>query len=82
MEILVKLKADVLEVYGDSMLVINHISEVYQCNNPISALYLATINKLVKCFKNVKFCHVSRENNCRANELAQVALGTNMDSGS
>jgi ribonuclease HI len=63
-----------LDVYGDSILVINQMTGLWRMNS----LKLKELNEeakeFVKCFEEVRFFHVKRELNKRADELANSAF--------
>lgn len=74
-----ELRADRVEIYGDSMLVINQILDSYQYKNPTLARHLTVICKLIEFFKDIEISHVLRESNHDANELAKIVSGTTID---
>ena len=62
-----------LNVYGDSMLVIKQMRGEYKVNAPnLKDLY--TRAKAISRTMNIKFEHVYRENNVRADELSNLAI--------
>jgi ribonuclease HI len=70
----VKLGIDILNVYGDSLLVINQVNGVYKVKNEkLFELYGAVL-MLKKKFSYITFNHVYRENNKRADQLSNLAL--------
>ncbi|CAL8087069.1 unnamed protein product [Prunus armeniaca] len=78
LEMLVELGIQSVEMLGDSMLVLKQIAGEYKCLNPSLAVYLvAAINLLTK-FREATWEHIPREENCAANEMAQIATGVQM----
>ena len=63
-----------LIVKGDSQLVINQISGKYRVNNSNLKEIFSLIKRKIKFFNNISFNHVYRNNNKRADELANKAL--------
>lgn len=69
-----KINIEYLKVEGDSLLVINQINGKYKIKNEkLKTIYLA-IQPLLNGFKDIKFKHIYRKNNIRADELANNAL--------
>lgn len=64
----------ILDVYGDSLLVIRQITEVYQVKNPNLLTCFKHAKTLVKQFDKITFTHVYREFNKRADELSNMGL--------
>lgn len=61
-----------LEVEGDSMLVINHLKGKWKVKNEyLKNLYLS-IHQTLKQFNNITYNHIYRNNNKRADELANI----------
>lgn len=61
-----------LEVEGDSMLVINHLKGKWKVKNEyLKNLYLS-IHQTLKQFNNITYKHIYRDNNKRADELANI----------
>lgn len=61
-----------LEVEGDSMLVINHLKGKWKVKNEyLKNLYLS-IHQTLKQFNNITYKHIYRNNNKRADELANI----------
>jgi len=63
-----------LIVKGDSQLVINQISGKYRVNNSNLKEIFSLIKRKIKFFNNISFNHVYRNDNKRADELANKAL--------
>ena len=65
---------DTLIVYGDSLLVINHVKKIWKCKNTTLKNILENILILTEKFKLISFMHIRREKNTRADELANIAM--------
>lgn len=57
------------------MLIIQQVNGGYQCKDPILAQYCKHVQQLRSAFEDISFCHVYREDNQKANDLAQMASG-------
>jgi ribonuclease HI len=75
LELLKEVRADAVEVFGDSMLVINQLAGIYECRSEILISYYEKCLELLKGFRNFHLEHVSRLHNEEANRLAQHASG-------
>ena len=62
-----------VEAYGDPLLVVQQVSKVCQCLNGILNAYLDKCLDIISCMDEFMIYHVSREENPRANALAQQA---------
>jgi len=69
-QLLREIKADVVEIFGDSMLVINQLIGEYECKDDILRLYHEECLQLLKEFKKVTIEHVPKFHNSDANRLA------------
>ena len=69
------IRADAVEVFGDSMLVINQLIYTYECKDDILRIYHEECCQLLKEFKKVTIEHVPKFYNGDANRLAQHASG-------
>ena len=69
-QLLREIKADVVEIFGDSMLVINQLIGEYECKDDILRLYHEECLQLLKEFKKVTIEHVPKFHNSDANWLA------------
>ena len=69
------IRADAVEVFGDSMLVINQLICTYECKDDILRIYHEECCQLLKEFKKVTIEHVPKFYNGDANRLAQQASG-------
>jgi len=75
LELLRQAHADAVEVFGDSMLVINQLAGSYECRSEILITYYERSMQLLKEFKDFRLEHVPRLHNEEANRLAQDASG-------
>ena len=65
-----------LTVYGDSLLVIKQVTGKYKVNSHNLKQYHDYAIELAKQFEFIRFEHVLREKNKRADELANLSLST------
>tara|TARA_Y100000816_G_scaffold275013_1_gene242818 strand:+ start:235 stop:636 length:402 start_codon:yes stop_codon:yes gene_type:complete len=63
-----------LKVYGDSMLVINQLNNKWKVKNANLKKIHTEINKFIPEFEQIEFHHVYRNNNKKADSLANEAL--------
>ena len=74
LKLALRINVERLNVYGDSLLVINQMLGKWKVNS----LNLKELNEeakeFVKCFDEISFFHVKRELNKRADELANLAF--------
>ena len=73
--------ADAIEIFGDSMLVVNQLIGIYECKNDILRVYHVECCRLQKEFKKVTIEHVPKFCNSDANRLAQHASGYRLIEG-
>ncbi|GKU97768.1 hypothetical protein SLEP1_g10860 [Rubroshorea leprosula] len=78
LEMLVELKVSMVEVIGDSQLVLKQLSGEYKCTSLALAPYFALAVQLLEEFDDVSIRHVPKDQNYEANEMAQIALGKAM----
>jgi ribonuclease HI len=67
-----------VEAYGDSLLVVQQVSKVCQCLNGSLSAYLDKYLDIISCMDEFVIYHVPREENPKANALAQQASGYNV----
>jgi hypothetical protein len=67
-----------VEAYGDSFLVVQQVSKVCQCLNGSLIAYLDKCLDIISCMDEFVIYHVPREENPKANALAQQASGYNV----
>jgi ribonuclease HI len=63
-----------LQVYGDSLLVINQVTGQFKVNNILLKELHQEVIKLTKNFDYIAFNHVYRDKNKRADELSNLGL--------
>ena len=63
-----------LQVYGDSLLVINQVTGKFKVNNVLLQELHKEVIKLTKNFDYIAFNHVYRDKNKRADQLSNMAL--------
>ena len=67
-----------VEAFGDSLLVVQQVSKLFQCYNRASNAYLDKCIDIISCFDEFVIRHIPREDNEKANALAQQASGYNV----
>jgi len=75
LELLKGVHADAVEIFGDSMLVINQFAGIYECRSEVLITYYERSTQLLKEFKDFRLEHVPRLHKEEANRLAQHASG-------
>ena len=80
-QLLREIKANDVEIFGDSMLVINLLVGEYECKDDILRLYHEQCLRLLKEFKKITIKHVPKFHNSDANRLAQHASGYRLMEG-
>jgi len=75
LELLKEVHADAVEIFGDSMLVINQLARSYECRSEVLITYYEKSMRLLKEFKDFRLEHVPRLPNEKANRLAQHVSG-------
>jgi len=75
LELLKEVHTDVVEIFGDSMLVINQLAGIYECRSEVLITYYERSIQLLKEFKDFRLEHIPRLHNEEANRLAQHASG-------
>jgi len=68
-----EIKTDAVEIFGDSMLVINQLIGEYDCKDDILRVYHEECLQLLREFKKVTIEHVPKFHNGNTNRLAQHA---------
>jgi len=64
-----------VEAFSDSLLVVQQVSKVWQCYNRFWNAYLDKCLDIISCFDEFVIEHIPREENDKANALAQQASG-------
>ena len=80
-QLLREIKADAVEIFGDSMLMINLLIGEYDCKDDILQIYHEECLQILKEFKKVTIEHVPKFYNGNANRLAQHASGYRLMEG-
>ena len=75
LQLLHEVKAESIEVFGDSQLVINQLIGLYECKDDILRGYYDECQRLLKEFPHISLQHIPRAHNQEANRLAQSASG-------
>ena len=70
----VELNVKSLLVKGDSQLIINHMTGVYKCKSPNLVQLYDRAKDLERSFDIIKYEHVLRNFNRRADELSNIAV--------
>ncbi|GKV11366.1 hypothetical protein SLEP1_g22629 [Rubroshorea leprosula] len=81
LEMLVELKVSMVEVIGDSQLVLKQLFGEYKCTSLALAPYFALAVQLLEEFDDVSIKHVPRDQNYEANEMAQIASSLRIPEG-
>ena len=74
-QLLHEVKAEAIEIFGDSLLIINQLIGLYECKEDTLRRYYDECQRLLKEFPHVSFQHIPRAQNQEANRLAQSASG-------
>ena len=74
LEILLQMGIKNVTIFGDSQLVINQVKGQYKCESVLSP-YLVSAQQFLQEFQEWTLLHIHREQNHKANRMAQVALG-------
>jgi len=75
LELLKEVHADAVEIFGDSMIVINQLAGIYECRSEVLIAYYERCVQLLREFKDFRLEHIPRLHNEEANRLAQHASG-------
>jgi ribonuclease HI len=67
-----------VEAFGDSLLVVQQVSKVYQCYNGSLNAYLDKCLDIISSFDEFIIKHIPMEENGKANTMAQQASGYNV----
>ncbi|GKV12333.1 hypothetical protein SLEP1_g23490 [Rubroshorea leprosula] len=81
LEVLVELKVPMVEIIGDSQLILKQLEGEYKCTSLSLAPYFALAVQLLEEFDDVILRHVTRDLNTEANEMAQIASGLKIPEG-
>jgi hypothetical protein len=75
LELLREIRADAVEIFSDSMLIINQLVGVYECRSEVLISYCERCLQLLKEFKDSCLEHIPRLHNEESDRLAQHASG-------
>jgi ribonuclease HI len=78
LQLLQEVKADSVEIFGDSRLVINQLIGLYECKDDILKTYHDRCRALLDGFSLISLQHIPRAQNQEANRLVQDASGYRM----
>ena len=70
-----------IEAFGDSLLVVQQISKVFQCFDDSLNVYLDKCLDIISDLDYFSIAHISRHDNWRENGLAQQTSGDSVDHG-
>src|SRR5664279_3641497 len=70
-----------IKAYGDSLLIVQQVAKVFQCNDELLNVYLDKCLDIISNLDYFSISHVSRQDNWLANELAQQASGYHVSRG-
>ena len=73
LQLLQEVKAEAIEIFFGSMLVINQLIGKYECKDDVLMRYLEKCQDLLKSFTMVSVEHIPKIQNMEANDLSQVA---------
>jgi len=74
-QLLHEVKAESIEVFGDSHLVINQLLGLYECKDDVLRKFYEECRELLNSFSSVIMKHIPRNQNQESNRLAQSASG-------
>ena len=75
LQLLQEVKAESIEIFGDSQLVINQLISLYECKDDILRGYHDECRKILEGFPLTSLQHIPRAQNQEVNRLAQNASG-------
>jgi ribonuclease HI len=75
MELLLETRAEVVEIFGDSKLVISQLTKEYRCEGELVFPLWVQCQELMAQFRYINFYWIPRTQNSEANDLAQMASG-------
>ena len=62
-----------LQIFGDSMIVINWLKNAQRCHNILLTPILEEVSQLKTTFELITFCHIYRERNTEADRCLKEA---------
>ena len=81
LELLLDIGAIHIEAFGDSLLVVQQVSKVFQCLDESLDVYLDKCLDIIFTLDYFNIAHISRHDNWKENELAQQASGYHVNHG-
>jgi ribonuclease HI len=81
LEILSSMDIKYLEAFGDSLLVVQQITGMFQCFDGLLNVYLDKCLEIIALFDDCTIKHISRDENTVANDLVQQASGFRLNRG-
>ena len=78
LEVLQSMGVKHVEAFGDSLLLVQQVSRVCQCYSGSLNAYLDKCLDIISCFDEFVIRHIPREENEKANALAQQTSGYNV----
>ena len=75
LQLLYEVRAEAIEVFGDSQLIINQFIGLYGCKEDTLKRYYDECQRLLKEFPRVSFQNIPRTQNQEANRLDQSTSG-------
>src|SRR3954470_16522634 len=75
MELLIETRAEAVEIFGDSKLVISQLTEEYKCESESLFPLWLQCRELMAQFRYINLNWIPRSQNTEANDLAQMASG-------
>jgi len=75
LELLKEVHADAIEIFDDSMLVINQLAGIYEYRSEVLITHYERSIQLLREFKDFRLEHITRLHNEEANRFAQHASG-------
>jgi ribonuclease HI len=58
LELLREIRADAIEIFGDSTMVINQLARIYECQSDVLISYFERCLQLFKVFKEFRLEHI------------------------
>jgi ribonuclease HI len=82
LELLLDAGTEAVEVFGDCKVVINNLTEEYNCASDLLYPYFVKCQNLMSMFCFITLYWIPREQNAEANKAAQLASGYTVDENS
>lgn len=70
-----KLRLKKVQIHSDSQLIVGLSNDEYTAKDERMGEYCALVRQLMREFEQISLVRISREENCRADELAKIASG-------